>query len=86
MGNLRVVVQSLFFDGKSGEIKKQKQKSATEDADSTHGDHEHQIKKITLKLADMHGEKYNDNQFKWMMVNKQHDDMIFLILPILLVE
>ena len=64
MGNLRVVVQSLFFDGKSGEIKKQKRKSATEDADSAHGDQEQQIKKIALKLADMHGEKYNDNQFK----------------------
>ena len=23
----------------------------------------------------MHGEKYNDNQFKRMMVNKQHDDI-----------
>ena len=47
--------------------------------DSAHGDHEQQIKKITLELADMHGEKYNvDNQFKlWarMMVNKQYDDI-----------
>ena len=58
--------------------KKRKRKSATEDADSAHGDHEQQIKKITLELADMHGVKYNDNQFKFrarMMVNKQHDDM-----------
>ena len=46
--------------------------------DSAHGDHEQQIKKITLELADMHGKKYNDNQFKlWarMMVNKQYDDI-----------
>jgi len=29
-------------------------------------------------MADIHGEKYNDNQFRlWaqMMVNKQHNDM-----------
>ena len=52
--------------------------------DSAHGDQEQQIKKIALELADMHGEKYNDDQFKlWaqMMVNKQHD--VLLIFPLL---
>ena len=72
---------TFFCDGKSeksGENKR-KRKCATEDtSDSAHGDHEQQIKKIALDLADMHGEKYNDNQFRlWarMMVNKQHNDM-----------
>ena len=42
---------TFFCDGKSeksGEKKKRKRKSATEDADSAHGDHEQQIKKSHL--------------------------------------
>ena len=70
---------TLFCDGKSGENKRKRKSTTADDtSDSTHGDHEQQIKKIALELADMHGEKYNDNQFRlWarMMVNKQHDNM-----------
>ena len=57
---------TFFCDGKSeksGENKKRKQKSATEDADSAHGDHEQQIKKIVLELANMHGEKTTNLNF-----------------------
>ena len=73
---------TFFCDGKSeksGKNKRKRKSTTAEDAsDSAHGDHEQQIKKIALELADIHGEKYNDNQLRlWarMMVNKQHDDM-----------
>ena len=45
-----------------------------------------QIKKIALELADIHGEKYNDNQFRlWAqrMINKQHDEMDHPNIPLI---
>jgi len=64
---------------KSWENKRKRKSTTAEDtSDSARGDHEQQIKKIALELTDIHGEKYNDNQFRLcaqMMVNKQHDNM-----------